>query len=82
MGGRMMRRRPRIDKTKMKMRPRKRSRFLEGIKHIDIHDVEFLRRFLTEHGKVLPARLTGASSKQQRQIRQGICRARLMGLLP
>ena len=49
---------------------------------IDITDYERLRRFLTEHGKILPARLTGASAKQQRQIRQGVRRARNIGLLP
>ena len=65
-----------------KFRPRKRSRFLEGIREIDLSDVDFLRRFITDHGKILPARMTGASAKQQRLIRKGICRARVMGLLP
>ena len=65
-----------------KNRTRKKSRFLEGVKDIDLTDVEFLRRFLTDHGKILPARMTGASAKQQRLIRKGICRARVMGLLP
>lgn len=60
---------------------RKRSRFLEGVTDININDHEFLKKFVTEHGKIMPARLTGASAKQQRQIRQGVRRARTMGLL-
>lgn len=61
--------------------PRKRSRHLEGVQTIDINDFEFLRQFVTEHGKILPARLTGANAGQQRQIRRGIRRARSMGLI-
>lgn len=60
---------------------KKRSRFLEGVKDIDINDFEFLKRFVTEHGKIIPARLTGATAKQQRQIKHGVRRARTMGLL-
>lgn len=61
--------------------PRKRSRFLEGVKTIDINDFDFLRQFVTEHGKIVPARLTGASAKHQREIKRGIRRAREMGLI-
>ncbi|MCE9613713.1 MAG: 30S ribosomal protein S18 [Lentisphaerae bacterium] len=61
--------------------PRKRSRFLEGVKTIDVNDFEFLRQFVTEHGKIIPSRLTGASAKHQRQIKIGIRRARVMGLI-
>ncbi len=60
---------------------RKRSRYLDEVKVIDINDHEFLRKFVTEYGKIIPARLTGASAKQQRQIKQGIRRARNMGLI-
>ncbi|MCK5528708.1 MAG: 30S ribosomal protein S18 [Kiritimatiellae bacterium] len=60
---------------------RKRSRYLDDVKVIDINDHEFLRKFVTEYGKIIPARLTGASAKQQRQIKQGIRRARNMGLI-
>jgi len=48
---------------------------------IDVNDVEFLRRFVTEYGKIVPARLTGVTAAQQRQIKQGVRRARNMGLL-
>lgn len=60
---------------------RKRSRYLEGVTTIDINDADFLRNFVTEHGKIIPARLTGATATQQRQIKKGVRRARSMGLL-
>jgi len=37
---------------------------------------------MTERGKILPARLTGANAQQQRQVKRAIRRARVMGLLP
>lgn len=61
---------------------RRRSRHLEGVKEIDTSDFEFLRKFLTDHGKIIPSRLTGATAKQQRQIKRGVRRARMVGLLP
>ena len=60
----------------------KRSRRLEGVTAIDPHDYELLRKFVTEQGKMVPARLTGATAKQQRQIKRAVLRARTMGLLP
>ncbi len=60
---------------------RKRSHFVEGIKDIDANDIEFLRKFITEHGKIIPSRLTGATAKQQRKIKIAIRRARVMGFL-
>jgi len=61
---------------------RKASRYLEGVKYIDKTDYDLLRRFLTEHGKIVPARLSGTSAKQQRRIRDAVRRARVMGLMP
>ena len=40
---------------------RKQSRYLEGVKVIDSRDYDLLRRFVTEYGKIVPARLTGAT---------------------
>ena len=61
--------------------PKRRLRQLDGVDDIDTNDFEFLRQFITEHGKILPSRMTGASSKQQRQIRRGIRKLREMGLV-
>ena len=49
---------------------------------IDYKDQKLLRYFITERGKIIPARTTGATAKQQRQIKKAIRRARVMGLLP
>jgi len=60
---------------------RKSCKYLEGIESIDYKDHELLRRFMTERGKIMPRRLTGATALQQRQIKRAIRRARVMGLL-
>ncbi|MBC7825758.1 MAG: 30S ribosomal protein S18 [Candidatus Parcubacteria bacterium] len=49
---------------------------------IDYKDVDLLRKFITERGKILPRRITGLTAKQQRHITVAIKRARIMALLP
>ncbi len=61
---------------------RKRVRMLKADQEVDYRDYEFLRKFMTERGKILPGRLTGTNAKQQRQVKRAIRRARVMGLLP
>jgi len=56
--------------------------YLEGVQEIDYKDHELLRKFMTEEGKILPRRTTGANAKQQRQITRAIRKARVLGLLP
>ena len=53
-----------------------------GIRYIDYKDVEFLKRFLNEQGKILPRRLSGNSLKYQRKVSDAIKKARQMALLP
>lgn len=60
---------------------RRRARYLEPNAVVDLNDVEFLRRFVTEFGKIVPSRITGVTAHQQREIRRGVKRARNMGLL-
>jgi small subunit ribosomal protein S18 len=48
----------------------------------DYKDVELLRKFITEKGKIIPRRITGTSSKYQRQIAAIIKRSRHAGLIP
>lgn len=48
---------------------------------VDINDIELLKHFVTEYGKIIPARITGVTAEQQRQIKRGVRRARNMGLL-
>lgn len=49
---------------------------------IDYKDIDLLRKFITERGKILPRRITGLTAKQQRDLTVAIKRARLLALLP
>ncbi|MBD2314633.1 30S ribosomal protein S18 [Desertifilum sp. FACHB-1129] len=49
---------------------------------IDYKDVDLLRKFVTERGKILPRRITGLTAKQQRDLTLAIKRARILALLP
>ncbi len=49
---------------------------------IDYKDVDLLRKFITERGKILPRRITGLTAKQQRDLTTAIKRARIVALLP
>ena len=53
-----------------------------GVKEIDFKDIRLLSRFVTERGRILPRKITGLNSKQQRLITKAIKRARQMSLLP
>lgn len=53
-----------------------------GIEYIDYKDVETLKPYLNEQGKIMPRRVTGVSAKFQRQLTTAIKRARHMALLP
>jgi small subunit ribosomal protein S18 len=52
------------------------------IRYIDYKDVEFLKKFLNEQGKLLPRRITGNSLKYQRKVSDAVKKARSMALLP
>ncbi|MFE8697660.1 30S ribosomal protein S18 [Cytobacillus sp. FJAT-53684] len=53
-----------------------------GITHIDFKDVDLLKKFISERGKILPRRVTGTNAKYQRKLTTAIKRARTMALLP
>jgi small subunit ribosomal protein S18 len=65
-------------------RRRKKVDFIAAnhIEYIDYKDVELLKRFISESGKILPRRVTGTGAKNQRKLTVAIKRARIMGLLP
>ena len=54
---------------------------LRGLTSVDYKDAELLKKFMTDRGKILPGRITGANARQQRQIKRAIRRARVMGLV-
>jgi small subunit ribosomal protein S18 len=52
------------------------------ITHIDYKDIETLKKFVSERGKILPRRVTGTSAKYQRMLTSAIKRSRTIALLP
>jgi len=54
----------------------------EKIEWIDYKDVDLLKDFITDTGKIIPARLTGTKARYQRQLQDAIKRARFLALLP
>ena len=71
-----------MNESKMAARPRKQKRIAGRIKNIDYKDPKLLRRFVTERGKIVPSRISGASARCQRRLAKAIKRARHIGLLP
>lgn len=54
----------------------------EGVKEIDYKDVQMLKGYVTETGKIVPSRITGTNARYQRQLATAIKRARFLALLP
>jgi len=64
-------------------RRRKFCRFTaEGVKQIDYKDINTLKNYVTETGKIVPSRITGTKARYQRQLATAIKRARYIALLP
>ncbi|HSR62781.1 MAG TPA: 30S ribosomal protein S18 [Gammaproteobacteria bacterium] len=54
----------------------------EGIKEIDYKDLNMLKNYITETGKIVPSRISGTNARYQRQLSTAIKRARYLALLP
>jgi small subunit ribosomal protein S18 len=54
----------------------------EGIKEVDYKDVNLLKDFVSENGRIIPARITGTKARYQRQLSDAIKRARFLALMP
>ena len=54
----------------------------EGIEEIDYKDINTLKAYITETGKIVPSRISGTKAKYQRQLAAAIKRARYLSLLP
>ena len=64
-------------------RRRKYCRFTaDGVKEIDYKDLNTLKNYVTETGKIVPSRITGTRAQYQRQLATAIKRARFLALLP
>ena len=81
-----------FDKSKLKQKRQqqnplfKRKKFCRftaaGVEQVDYKDVDTLKDFVQENGKIMPARLTGTKAHYQRQVDTAIKRARFLALLP
>ncbi len=81
-----------FDKSKLKQKRQqqnplfKRKKFCRftaaGVEQVDYKDVDTLKDFVQENGKIMPARLTGTKAHYQRQLDGAIKRARYLALLP
>jgi small subunit ribosomal protein S18 len=54
----------------------------EKIDEVDYKDINILKEFITENGKLIPARITGTKARYQRQLGTAVKRARFLALLP
>jgi small subunit ribosomal protein S18 len=64
-------------------RRRKFCRFTaEGVKEIDYKDLDTLKQYVSETGKIVPSRITGTKAKYQLQLATAVKRARYLALLP
>lgn len=54
----------------------------EGAPEIDYKDLNTLKGYISENGKIVPARITGTKSRYQRELSLAIKRARFLALLP
>lgn len=55
---------------------------VEGISFIDYKDLNTIKNYITESGKIVPSRITGTSVKYQRQLSNAIKKARFLSLIP
>ena len=54
----------------------------EGTKEIDYKDIETLKAYVSENGKIVPSRITGTKARYQLQLATAIKRARYLALIP
>ena len=65
------------------IRSRKFCRFsAEGASEIDYKDLDTLKVYVSETGKIVPSRITGTKARYQRELSEAIKRARYVALLP
>ena len=75
--------RPKRNQQSLLFRRKRFCRFtVAGVKEIDYKDIDTLKDFIQENGKIMPARLTGTKAGYQRLLTVAIKRARFLALLP
>jgi len=69
--------------ARQQFRRRKFCRFTaEDVLEIDYKDLNILKQYIGESGKIVPSRITGTKAKYQRQLATAVKRARFLSLLP
>ncbi|MFI5237365.1 MAG: 30S ribosomal protein S18 [Ignavibacteriales bacterium] len=69
--------------AKKEIKTKKVCRFTQAkIKYIDYKNIKLIQKFVSEQGRIIPKRITGTSSKYQRQLAIAVKRARHLALLP
>jgi small subunit ribosomal protein S18 len=63
-------------------RRKKTARLADGGSELDYKDVNLLKNYISETGKIVPSRITGTSAIEQRRISKAIQHARLLALIP
>ncbi|MDR0424951.1 MAG: 30S ribosomal protein S18 [Clostridiales Family XIII bacterium] len=72
-----------VEKRRGGMRRKKVCQFCaDKTENIDYKDVEKLKKYITDRGKILPKRVTGTCAIHQRDVTKAIKRARIVALLP
>jgi len=54
----------------------------EGVEEIDYKDLNTLKQYVTETGKIIPSRISGTKTRYQRQLATAVKRARYLALIP
>ncbi len=70
---------------KVERRPLRKKRnalLAEGVEHVDWKDVQLLRKFISDRGKIRARRVTGLTPRQQKRVAAAIKNAREMAMLP
>nr|YP_010485039.1 ribosomal protein S18 [Hypnea cervicornis]YP_010902680.1 ribosomal protein S18 [Hypnea nidulans]UVW80733.1 ribosomal protein S18 [Hypnea cervicornis]WCH54535.1 ribosomal protein S18 [Hypnea nidulans] len=60
----------------------KKSTLIKKNENLDYKDIDLLRKFITDQGKILSRRSTGLTAKQQKRLTKSIKKARILALLP
>ena len=71
-----------FNKKRRKRRPKVCNFCVDKVTSVDYKDIEKLKKYVTDRGKIVPRRVTGACAKHQRQLTRAIKRARIIALLP
>lgn len=70
------------NKRNKKRKPKVCMFCVDKVEHIDYKEIDKLKKFISERGKIVPRRVTGNCAKHQRQLTEAIKRVRYLALLP